>query len=81
MATPTASLRRLLLAQAARDQMERRVRELQSALREQDITILARDESPAAIRIQYRHARRIHEAVFPRVLLDAEAAGRIESWP
>ena len=80
MSVPTTHIRRLLLTQILRDRMDRRARELEHALPQHDITILARDESPFEIRIQYRHAKRIHEAVFPHAMLDAEAAGVMKPW-
>ena len=74
-------IRHLLLADTLLGQIRQRVREQRRVLMQHDITILQREEGPLDVRVQYRHANRLYEAVFTCAMLDAEAAGMTERWP
>lgn len=87
MKHPTACIRRLLIAErraeraraaqdagSAREEADRNLLEARAALREADVRILHREEGPFDVRVQYRHARRVHFAVYPKAIVEAEAA-------
>ena len=81
MTNPIAHIRHFLLADTLHEQIQRRVREQRRVLAQHDITILQSEDGPLDVRVQFRHANRLYEAVFVRAMRDAEAAGMTERWP
>lgn len=87
MKHPTTYIRRLLVverqaekaraaldAERALEEADRNLLAARAALREADIHILDREDRPFDVRVQYRHASRVHLAVYPKAMVDAEAS-------